>query len=632
MKGEGMFRFFVAVFFILELSACTRLQEAWMPVEDKVNQAYPQSAELKISAENLNAILASDSEAKKDMKERYASMMRLRAYTCLDNRSVGRFASVESVKALSLSTECFAEQDKKILEYLGLSQIGIQLSKPPLRPLAPLGKPKLIPLAGIPETFSGDAASGAGVAILHSVTGEHTAIEIPGGKKISSMAPVPDNYYQPMISPNGRVLAVGAFNRSLTFFDVESGNKIWETTACNQLLAWLPEMSAALATESKTGNLVLMDMKQGNIQQHPSGMKNQTWAVPVSVSPSRILIGNQRDFVLAEHERTPNGITSSDVDTYHLSQGSGVSSTSPSLMLDGHALFFITGRDYLLYDLGSKKETLLQTENFMGNSYAKLGENTVLVDSNESNGIGTKPWILNVEDQTLSPVDENESGKGIIYRLSGRTGFMRRGYAQVWFGDEIHAGTPQSLESFISARTVERQLALLALKTRADEMAGGMNGQYPSYIAPAPAPAAPPLAPLTGMHVFPSDAQVYAIGVYEGERLVSNEVPNHPTKEIKVTVRSDGHPVVLALNSYEPVQWNINSQGAKIASVLLSGYYPSRVIGAGNAHVLRIGSEVAYKPGSADYYQLTRAIARYIATPIRSFQGTYKGNEFTVQP
>jgi hypothetical protein len=89
--------------------------------------------------------------------------------------------------------------------------------------------------------------------------------------------------------------------------------------------------------------------------------------------------------------------------------------------------------------------------------------------------------------------------------------------------------------------------------------------------------------------------------------------------------------VVLALSSYEPVTWVINSNKRKISAILLSGYYESSVVGHGNTQVLKIGGKYAYKIDSPEYLHLKQDIARYVSNPVQSFQGRYTAREFMVQ-
>lgn len=90
--------------------------------------------------------------------------------------------------------------------------------------------------------------------------------------------------------------------------------------------------------------------------------------------------------------------------------------------------------------------------------------------------------------------------------------------------------------------------------------------------------------------------------------------------------------MVLVLSSYEAVNWVLSqSTSSRLAAVLVSGYGASSVAGQGKAQVLRIGSTYAYAAGSSEYVRLRQAVTQYTGSrEIKSFQGSYKGSEFSV--
>jgi hypothetical protein len=119
------------------------------------------------------------------------------------------------------------------------------------------------------------------------------------------------------------------------------------------------------------------------------------------------------------------------------------------------------------------------------------------------------------------------------------------------------------------------------------------------------------------------------IGVYEAASTSPSSGGNR-TGGIRVNVTPGSTPLVLVLTSYEPVRWNINSGNRKISAILLSGNAQSSVISPGNPQVLKIGSAYAYKMDSQEYARVKQDIARYVSNPVQSFQGGYKGQDFSV--
>jgi hypothetical protein len=158
------------------------------------------------------------------------------------------------------------------------------------------------------------------------------------------------------------------------------------------------------------------------------------------------------------------------------------------------------------------------------------------------------------------------------------------------------------------------------------------NGTLPRISgtgASSGAPVSPPPQPL--LTDVPSNAQVAIVGVYEARTNPPRAAGSHTPGGIRVSVAPGSAPLVLVLTSYEPVRWHVqNTNGRKIAAILLSGYHESSVVGLDNAKVLKIGSNYAYKLDSPEYERLKKDVARYVASPVKSFQGGYEGQEFTV--
>lgn len=131
---------------------------------------------------------------------------------------------------------------------------------------------------------------------------------------------------------------------------------------------------------------------------------------------------------------------------------------------------------------------------------------------------------------------------------------------------------------------------------------------------------------------IPSNAQVSMIGVHEGKLNSKNTIT--PTDEepvaVKVVVAASNVPLVLALNSYRPVNWTIENQGRPISAVLLSGISSSIVTGT-TARVVPIGKRFAYDDQQDDFIKLKQQVSLITHTPVNDFQGAYYGAEFYVR-
>lgn len=624
-----MLRIVGLVVFCLLVSGCSKISEIMMPVSAKVNAAFPPDAEIRIAQENLATLLRQDAAAEEAFKEQWASRMDLRARNCSQGLSIGRFDTLAQVNALPIDRGCLNAQDAQLLQYLGIRQVAFRLAQTALRPLAPLSGTTIVPSIDGAQIYSAETASDAGVAVVRGTRGELMSAEIPGGRKIAVLSLTPEAGYQMSVSPNGRVAALQTVNNGVVFIDTETGNKLWTTRDIRRFHAWLPEVSAALVNDAKTGALSLIDFQAGKIEVHPVALRNTTWAVRYTKAPSRMLVGSHRDFTLIEHTRDASGIHATATREFQITQGRGVTSSEPTLMLDGKAIVFVSSRDLMMVDLESGQETLWQTADFLNNSYAKLSETTLLVDSRMAGSIYTKPQVFDIKAATLAPVDSEDGRSGILSALDGRNGYMRRNSNGILFAGEVKAGTPEPLDTLLASFNLEKQLAKLAAEEKAAEMAAARPAYGAAYPPSAPAAVS---ASNSIIAALSRDAQVEAIGVYQGKTgaSVASSGGRKPGT-VEVRVRRSVKPTVLVLSSYEPVRWHVMPEpGAKIAAVLVSGYYASQVTGTGNARIVTTGSSYAYKQDSPQYKALNRDVMRWTGKGIGVFQGRYEGASFSV--
>lgn len=638
-----MIRVIITLAFCLGMSGCNGVLEVFLPTPTKINKAFPVNTEARVAEENLRLLIMKDKAESSSFYDEYASLLEIRALTCTQGIKISRFSSVESIKSLPVSRDCLNEQDGHLLRFLGIRQVAVRFAQGALRPLLPLGQPWPVPPAGI-DIYSAYAAAAAGVAVLRGTRSEFVSIEIPGGNKIATLLTIRDASHHVLLSPNGRVAAIQIRNDSMVFVDTETGIKLFESGEINRIHAWLPDINAALVNESKTGALSIIDFKTAKITPHPLGLRGQNWALPVSNSPSRVLVGSDGVFSLIEHTTATSGIQGKLIREYRMSDGRGVTSSPPTLMLGGKAIVFITMRDLKMLNLETGKETLWKTGEFLANRYGKLSESTLMVDSYSVNGVSTKPWVFNIEEITLSPVESAQGNSGILAELSGRLGIMRR-ESKMWFGDEIKAGEPTALDTLFSSFNLERQIAKLEAETRANESFDKFNRANFGIFPPAPVAGAQGGSRMSSLGSQPGEvtasgpiaelarnSQIEALGVYQGKMVGMQATASDRRKgNIEVRIRRSAKPIVLVLSSYEPVRWQlIREPGANLVVVLISGYYQSEVVGAGTARVVMNGSSFAYKPESQEYSTLNRDVMRLTGKSIGIFQGRYEGVSFSV--
>ncbi len=128
---------------------------------------------------------------------------------------------------------------------------------------------------------------------------------------------------------------------------------------------------------------------------------------------------------------------------------------------------------------------------------------------------------------------------------------------------------------------------------------------------------------------------LHGIGVYEGSYPAGagHSHDSHPDGNVDIEVHTLGHPVILALSSYEPVLWNIKpDEGVIMMEIILSCYHPCRVVGVDNS--VRI-TRYKYSSGKRRFGNsregyLTAELKAYTGQDFDSFQEMYTGKDFSV--
>ncbi len=606
---------------------CSRIEEAAMPVAAKVNAAHPVSPEVKLAGERLMALLAGDAKAIESLRAQSESRMTLRSLSCSKNMIVGRFESVEAVKRLSLDATCFQEQDAELLKFYGIRIIGVLLSKPPLRALEPAGPITPLPRGKLSHINTGAMARDAGVGVLFDGSNQGVVVKVPGATPIAQLPQV-GSVSQPgtSVSPNGRVVVLNPMGQGPVFFEAETGHRIWSLGSRGgpRLLAWLPEV-AGFVIAGVDGNAMLADGLNGSFEPHPLSIKNSSFAAHIPGSPARLLMGTAREFVLAEHVRSEQGIRASALKQYVIATGPGVTSGNPVPMRTGQLVVYASMRDIGWLDLDSGASGTWRSSPRFGIPFAKLDESRIMFDSSDPGGMSLNPWSFDITNETVAPIDLGGQ-RGLIVDIGDRVGFLRRGN-DAWFGDQVTTGEAQPLDKAVAEFELKRQLARLQMLS---DQSSGTSADLARSAAGNSSVGGAPLPPMPGLANVAADAEVHMVGVYEGAR-AQGPSSGHPKRDVRILARATGRPIVLALAAYEPVNWIVVNNGARISAVLLSGYHPSTVTGIGDVPVLRIGSAYAYSAGSPEYSRLRQVVTQYTGTrEIRSFQGSYSGAEFSV--
>lgn len=129
------------------------------------------------------------------------------------------------------------------------------------------------------------------------------------------------------------------------------------------------------------------------------------------------------------------------------------------------------------------------------------------------------------------------------------------------------------------------------------------------------------------------EAELHVIGIYEGPiHRGSNPLAN----KVNVHVLNTGHPIILVLHSYESVVWDLSiDKGSVLQEVILGAHEKSPVpellgIDEKTVKVTRRSFYPAYN-SCMFYGEVAPALQEFSGHDVQSFQGAYRGLEFTIQ-
>lgn len=643
------------------LTGCDMVKAGFTPAAEKINEAFPLPDEVQVARTRLLASLEGDKVGRQRVAGQLGKLMEVRALTCTALAPAGRFDTPAKIKSKVTDANCFVTQDAALEEWVGMQRVAIALNGAPLVPITPLPARSLLP--NTTDTIATAAiAAGANVLVVRTQQQQFIALQLPTGKQISAFTSPEQSYRAAAVSPNGRLVAVPG-NKGMRFFDVETGQSLWNTQKYSEVIAWLPQVQAIVLSQAGTSAPFAMDARLAKIEPYPAAEKRLTWSAPLA--GDQLLVGNQNTASVMQHARSAAGALEVSAIRQWTLPSPGITNGVPHLMQQGKKLVWLSARDLGWLDLESGQQGTWSLASLNVSAIAKAGE-TNLVFNVYVQGTGIETRVLDVDTRTVATAKDLDGRDGQLFALPPRAAFLKRSSNAVVLAGRVEGENPQDLERLVADANLAQQLAkldptqapgysperaaqieALARRVRALNTASAIRDGLPRDVverirrgsgpgaaadaAAAAAAAAQAAAYARGSPAarsqpmlanVPADARVAFVGVYEPEPRGGN---------VRINVAQDSLPLVLVLSSYESVNWVINPGGRKIAAVLVSGYQPSTVTGQGKADVLRVGSRYAYKVDSPEYLNLKADVARYINNPIQSFQGSYKGKAFEVR-
>ena len=605
-------RYLVSVCASALLVGCNQVSALVTATDDKINAAFPLEDATRSAFTSLIASIEGNPSEQKAITEEYSKLMGIRALTCTAKTPISRLDTIAKIKIKVTDIDCFQKQDVRLAEWIGLQRLAQTLAKPALIALSDLPDKALLP--NFPE-YSGQVtvAAQANVMVVKGAQ-RFIAVQLPSGKVINSI-PIPEQTFRPAsLSANGRVLAVPVGSRNLRMLDVESGNLLWSSEEFADLIAWLPQVQAALLTQANSGSAQLLDIKNGRIDAFPSTEKRLTWALPLAVATGKYLVGTSQTVSQMDISRTAQGVLEASPLLQWRLSGNGLSANTPFLMDDGNKLVYQSGSDLAWFNLADQQQGVWQLSALRAYGFAKLNEKAIAFETSASGTSPATTRVLTIDNNQVAVAKNMDVRDGTLVSLRPRSGYLKRSDSSVIIGTATDVESPQPLDKIVSEALLARQLTKIENQSGSNDVG---NNSPQAVVKPL----------LTDL---PSNARVSVVGVYEGTaNPAANNLPHMPGN-VRINVQPGSTPLVLVLASYEPVMWSVNTNGRKINKILVSGYYDSNVVGATNTPVIKIGSRYAYKLGSNEYNQLKQDIARYIENPVQLFQGAYTGREFSV--
>lgn len=613
--------------------------------EDKINAAFPVSETVRIG--KAAVLDQASGEQREEITAQFNTHLKMRALGCAKGYSPSWFTSSEEIRKKLGSQSCFTEADNEIARWLGLCRAGLTLAKPALKPV-PKNAPSFIVADGY--ILNARFATNAGIALIETAQ----SIEIvdfetmnPIFRETKGLTGIGSP------SPNGRLFTTNEGDR-LKIKDAESGAVVAEipSVRANQFY-WLDERTA-LYSKMGSDKSFLVDFLSGKEIPVPvlgggaqrvvrvPGVENQYVVFSLRAATKIELVRGKAELEVRLLAEKPIG-------------GIEWPNYSSDATADG-SRYFIAKRQFMLVSLKSLEIENIPLEPFYIQSGSATPDPDKIIFTGLVQGESSKDYLYSISNRTLMPIDRARLGsQRYLYIPSLRKQAVITDN-KIVVVDEIPTLETIALSKFTSDALQVANLRKLEAsdrqQTQQDAAAVDALALYKERVlalqaqtqATAPASAAP--TPPTSQYSrqigavggtnspianLARDAQVEAVGVYQGGAGVSRTTGGRKTGNVEVRIRRSAKPLVLVLSSYEPVQWGLISEpGARLAAVLVSGYYPSQVVGAGSARVIMAGNAYAYKLGSPEYNMLNRETIKWTGKSIGVFQGRYEGGTFSV--
>jgi hypothetical protein len=608
----------------MALAGCDLSAVVNLSAEDKINAAFPVSEAVRNASAALRDLVPETQH--KVVDAQFDARLKVRALTCAKGYTPSWLASAETIRKQLDNPSCFQEADAQTVRWLGLRRAGAILAQPALKEV-PASPPAFI-VASAPIQ-SVRFAESAGIALIET----QQTIEVTDFESL-----------QPLFSESkasGRVGNLSANGRLFTSSDNARGTRIRETesgavlaemaSVQPQNFFWLDSHTALYYTDASQtpARAVLVDLASGHEVPIPA-LSTAGGFQHVAREP-----GSNNQFVLF----TYRGMTKIELlrdkaePAIRMLAEKPVSAANWQGPTADGSRYVSASRQLTLASLKTLETEVVPWEPFHLQAAVPTPDpDKIIVSGFSAGGAGDGPrdYVYSITRRAAAQIDAAKllsrryvhvptlRSQAVIAEnkiaILSDLPTMAEVPLDRLVGDAVEVANQRKLEAF--ARQQAQQAGTFGRFGASESARGAVAGgtEYGSSMALAA-----------------RDAQVEAIGVYQGRPTGSRTSDGHRLGVVEVRIRRTSRPLILVLSSYDPVRWLLVPEpGARLAGVLLSGYHPSQVFGAEPARVIVSGSAYAYKLGSAEFNTLNRDVTMRLGKGIGTFQGGYEGATFSV--
>ena len=593
------------------LSGCD-LRQRFASAEDRINAEFPLSVEARQAHERLVELLAGQSAERAALDSNWEARLRARALSCSPDFTPTWKQSSEDIRAAVKDKACLAESDRKLSRWASLQRVRLMLAQPPLAGDGSGNVPASLTLRG-PGLFLSPEAGEAPVLALTTVEG-FELIALSSGRSLFQER---GTQHVVSMAANGRLFAQATLG--VVRLRVSDGGETLLEMPDTRAVQWLGKQFVLVRSYSAKPSY-LLNLRTG-----------EEVALPVDAVSSSV-----RLLPVPGADQRFNLLTTRGIYQFEIGELDGKTQVSlvgekpgfdPRMALVDSGQLSSDGKEWVF---GQRKlfRFDLQTLELREQSFEPALVAGAWPTTNPEQFVVS----LNVRGPGGGAVSLNgnylfDSSNGTLARVEGAAAQRPMRYfasikrlAQI---DYPMLRLPERVET-AAAQPVDQ--AIGTLLDEANQQVLAQAAVEAQWIAQSAA-----LAPDSPLFAQMRDAQIEGIGIYEGREKVTLPGQFRAMGKVLVTVRRSPRPVVLVLSAYEPVQWSIKLEpGARLATVLLCGYYESSVQGASDTRVLRIGREYAHQSEGPEYQALQRQVMRWTGKPIAVFQTGYYGANFSV--